>query len=312
MTANFPVQQWYRDKSKGQQPTTLGVLANIFGKKVVLILIACLLGAILGGTAKLAIGNTYAAHSLILPQLSNRERLPQGTSAGAEVEAGALVESQLQILQSYALAHNVVARLGLKDDPKSSLKSFFAWLKKATERYLKPAQNDGVHSLPAELATKRLLGNLKLSRQKASYVIQAEYVDRTPDVAASILNAVASEYVRMNRRQKLVAELRNAQDRLIELAHKYGPQHPTLVATNREVDALTSNLSDVDASPGVFSADELAASGLVIPALPEKIPYNGSLLAFTFAGLLAGLIASIMLVLFLARNQLLNHFDGVN
>lgn len=307
------MQQWHLDKSKENELTTLRFLASIFAKKVVLILIACVLGTILGGTAKLVIGNTYAAHALILPQLSNRERLPQGTSAGAEVEAGALVESQLQILQSYALAHNVVAGLGLNEDPKSWLKSFFSWLKKATEPYLKLAQNDITNASPAELATKRLLGNLKLSRQKASYVIQAEYVDRTPDAAASILNAVASEYVRINRRQKLVAELRNAQDRLIELAHKYGPQHPMIVATNREIDALTSNLSDVDASPGgVLDADELAASGLVIPALPEKIPQNGSLFAFTFAGLLAGLIASIMLILFLARNRLLNHFNGVN
>lgn len=327
MTVGIPMKHWHFDKlsapdERSSRVTMLSVSKEILGRRFFAILFACVLGAALGGVVKYLVGNTYASHVIILPQFTESQRGPQATvvSNSAQVDGGSVVESHLQILQSYDLARKVVDRLGLGQEPDTRFSAFVNRSKRTisdfVERYIAPKLPGGDGSTEAlaqisrsELATRRLLQNLKMSRHKGSYTIEVEYVDRTPEGAASVLNALASEYIRMMRRQRLAGLHRNVLERLNDQSRMYGPHHPLILALSGELKGLAKGLRAEETATGVLAPDELVASGLVIPALAEALPVNGGLSVHILAGLLTGLIGSIMLLLFCNRDRLLNQLN---
>jgi len=136
-------------------------------------------------------------------QVTDMEAVMSGMPADS-----ATVDSEVEILQSRALAERVVERLDLVADPEfnSNLRepSLLRWLDprvwigealKLVEAAPAP-QNEELRAR-AELngVINALLGRLTVSRQRLTYVINISFVSENPAKAARIANEIAETYI---------------------------------------------------------------------------------------------------------------------
>jgi len=136
-------------------------------------------------------------------QVTDMEAVMSGMPADS-----ATVDSEVEILRSRALAARVVESLNLMQDPEFNVNlrepSVLRWLDprvwigealKLVED--KPApQNEDLRAR-AELngVINALLGQLTVSRQRLSYVINISFVSEDPDKVARIANEIAETYI---------------------------------------------------------------------------------------------------------------------
>jgi len=111
------------------------------------------------------------------------------------------IESQVEILQSDAIVEAVVGKLGLADDP-SFVANGRSFLGEALS-LLSSVTNRPILS-PTRQAMRIVHNNLGVARSGLSAVIRVYYLDKDPERAARIANAVADAYVnsRVDARRK--------------------------------------------------------------------------------------------------------------
>jgi polysaccharide biosynthesis transport protein len=201
------------------QPSSRELIDNVFGllrRNLLIIFCTTLIGIALGVAYVVYAPPLYSANARIM--LDTRKVLAfdkQPVLADAPLDL-ASVESQMQILQSEAIALSVVRNLELANDPTfiEESQGVMSWL-------FGPLTNRS--SLTAsEAAVDAIEQNLKITRV-SSYVIDIIFRSRSPERAAQIANAVADAYLADRIESRYQSMQRTAawlQDRLKELRDK--------------------------------------------------------------------------------------------
>src|SRR5262245_18805948 len=108
------------------------------------------------------------------------------------------------LLQSEALAHQAVIRLGLdKLQQRSRLAPLISRWRTSRWNTLLPIQY--AEPTSEDAATERLLANLMIKNDPRSNYITVAFTAPSPAEAARVANAVAAEYIHVQRLQKLAA-----------------------------------------------------------------------------------------------------------
>jgi Mrp family chromosome partitioning ATPase/capsular polysaccharide biosynthesis protein len=157
-----------------------------------LILGLALVGLTIAVLALMTMERRYQSSAVIrlefgadLPIIATRQ------TSGSTVDASAIVESEARVIRSHAMARRVISRLNLENDPtfapgRSLLSDLKAIL--APIFYSEPVP------LADQIASK-LLNALSVSNDSRSYLITITYTAGSPEVASTIANAFAAEYL---------------------------------------------------------------------------------------------------------------------
>lgn len=190
-----------------------------------------------------------------------------------------VVDSEVQVLQSPALAHSVIKKLNLENDPEfnSALqpKNIVAWAINAVKSaihsavaFLSGQQTTDVGSADRTLenVTQTFENNLTVTRQGLTYVITVAFWSQDPAKAVRIANAVAETYVQRQKDMKTaatrqanaligkhVAELKREVHTAEQAVADYKTKHGLLNAvgaplTEQEISALNTQFAAAKAS----------------------------------------------------------------
>ncbi|HEY3695995.1 polysaccharide biosynthesis tyrosine autokinase [Phenylobacterium sp.] len=151
---------------------------------------------------------TFTADVHLMIDKPSQELLARETPTAADTVLDAsVVETEVEVLRSTALAESVIAKLGLDRDPEFNSALAPPDLKTRLRQSLsrvKPA------SVPREDAPKSpvvdaVLDRLKVSRVGTSYLVNLAFTSHDPDKAARIANAFAADYLRSQLEAKFDA-----------------------------------------------------------------------------------------------------------
>lgn len=198
---------------------------------------------------------SYRATAVVMvdprqPRITNSEAVIAGL--GTDPLA---IESQVDIIQSDALAKKVIDKLGLGSDPDFSSQSF---IERLMEQLLR--------SDTARAEDSRLVSaferSLAVRRRGLSYIIEISYFSRDPAKAARIANAVADAYLDDQRAAKAETAARASdwlEDRIEKMRSRvrdseravadYKSEHGLVDVTqgnrliNRQIEDLTQQLA---------------------------------------------------------------------
>lgn len=293
------------------------ILSVLWARRTFAICVAILFG-ILIGTARWIAGPSYTASLIIKPDLRGRQA-PAGAGPSPTIDGASLVESQMGLIQSHAVAKRVVEKLGMIGDvqrPTLLDRTLRSWFPSAgdnaalnwVERAFRSWRPTAVDREAAQLISK-----LTAQRIQLSYLIRVTYRAKSPQEAASVLNAVASEYIRAGYLQLLADRYHVANASLAELSRTYGERHPLILRAERDAENQRIALEqEEEKSLRLMSSEELAASGLVLPAEAITIPTGLGVIGAVFLGLLLGLVLAAIAILFKARHSILAGFRRAN
>ncbi|UMY18609.1 exopolysaccharide transport family protein [Methylobacterium organophilum] len=171
-----------------------------------LILIALAVGLVAGLAGVILIRKTYTADALIQLTFSRDEQSRSGSSSqasGTAVEASSLVESEARLLRSRAVAHRVVKRLKLAEDPDFAPTlplsvRIESWLPEALRPAHAPRTAEVEDSIREDLIALALLQHLVVTNDTRSYVIAVSYSSSDAVRSARIVNAFIDEYINNN------------------------------------------------------------------------------------------------------------------
>ena len=200
------------------------VIDDVFGllrRNLLIIFCTTLIGIAIGLAYVVYAPPLYSANAqIILDTRKLQVFQQQPVIADAPLDI-ASVESQMQILQSKAIALSVVRNLKLANDPTfiEQSQGVVSWLfgLLTNRSSLAAPLSDADRS---EEAVEAIQQNLKVTRVGASYVIDINFRSRSPERAAQIANAVGDAFLedqmesRYRSMQRTTAWL---QDRLEEL-----------------------------------------------------------------------------------------------
>jgi capsular exopolysaccharide synthesis family protein len=149
------------------------------------------------GAALFALPPKYKATTIVLvdprqPRVTRNEAVISGIGADA-----AAVESQVELIESSALARRVIARLKLDQDPEFVTPSALESVIREVLALL------GSQSADAEQETSRLVSKfqkgLSVHRRGLTYVLEISYLAATPGKAARLSDAIAEAYLEDQR-----------------------------------------------------------------------------------------------------------------
>ena len=187
-----------------------------------LIAIIALATVVLTAFAVVILPAKYKATTIVLvdprqPRVTNSEAVLAGIGSDA-----AAVESQVELIQSSALAKKVIAKLNLAEDPEFASTSFLQRLKDGLLALVGAAPADD-----ADARLNRLVyafqSGLSVSRRGLTYILEVNYFSRNAEKAARISGAVAEAYLDDQRsaRSDLTARASNwLGDRIDELRER--------------------------------------------------------------------------------------------
>src|SRR5262249_54794269 len=144
---------------------------------------------------------TYTAQANVLMGTQRAQFLQQQSLLSEGPLDMQQFESQIQIIQSKAIASTVIAQLKLAEDPEFSFSAgpvggavrwLRGWIREdaspdATAAQMAVIQKDAIIAAFADRLTVKRLG--------VSYVIEVGFSSRSPRRAAEIANAVANAYI---------------------------------------------------------------------------------------------------------------------
>jgi uncharacterized protein involved in exopolysaccharide biosynthesis len=240
---------------------------------IVTILIAALLVAIL---ALVLIEPRYTAEAMIRFNFDHDAPAANSRSQPiASLDAAVLVDSAARLIRSRATASAVVERLGLDKDPKFARQPFPQRALSAVRSALGLNQTTPEPS-PHDLAVNELMRQVTVANDARSYLILIATTSEDPEQAATLVNAIASEYLRSQTMQHLTDTQVAAEHELAELSSVYGMRHPNYLQSRARLERLQTQLSAL--RNGSSSVDEiepamgqalLAASKVIVPAGPN-------------------------------------------
>jgi polysaccharide biosynthesis transport protein len=201
-----------------------GSIDNVLGllrRNRLIVFCTTLIGIAIGAAYVVYAPSIYMANAQIIIDARKLQIFQQQPVLGDQSLDFAAVESQIQILQSKAIALAVVRNLSLANDPTffEQSKGVMSWL-----FGLIPNLSSSTAPLSdfdrSEGAAAAFEQNLKVTRVGMSYVIDISFRSRSPERAAQIANAVADAYLADQMESRYQSMQRTAawlQDRLGEL-----------------------------------------------------------------------------------------------
>jgi hypothetical protein len=244
------------------------------------VFIACVACMVLSVTYRLIQGGNYTAEVLLQPYLAGSELTAKTTSTAAPLDAGYLLDGQIQLLQSQTVARAAIQRLGIDNSVR---KGILTRLLEAVG-YVP----DAAEALDRDATM--LLRKLIVTRQRPSYLIRIAYAAPTADEANRMVNAVAGEYIRQQRLQIRRERISLAQSALTEYTRRYGDRHPLVERARHEVSMAQSDLLTEENSLTNSGVDLTTAS---VVAQQITVPGNGLVMA-VLLGLSGGLLLSTL------------------
>lgn len=293
---------------KGPQATidlleTARRVRDILWRRRAIAICVCLVLGTVAGTVKWFAGPSYSASLIIKPDLRGRQT-PANTGPSPLIDGASLVESQMALVRSHAVAKRVVERLGMVDASDQSGKKR-SWVSRAYG-YWSDRAFSAWKPTAVDRAAAQLVSNLSAQRLQQSYLIRLAYRAKSSDEAARVLNAVASEYIRTGQLQLLADRYHVANTALADLLRKYGPKHPLVLRAERDVESQHRALqAEEEKALRLMSSEALTATGLVLPAEAITIPTGYSVSAAIFVGLLLGALVGLFAIVLLERHALL-------
>jgi uncharacterized protein involved in exopolysaccharide biosynthesis/Mrp family chromosome partitioning ATPase len=184
-----------------------GVPLDLHGLWTILRWRARLIGAvtlgtiILAGAALAVLPPKYAATTIVLidprqPRVTTSEAVLSGIGSDA-----AAVESQVELIESSALAQKVIAKLQLDRDPEFTEQSVISVVTDGL-RTLMGRSADNSPEAAMNRLVYRFLSGLSVKRRGLTYVLEITYSSKDPHKAARIANAMAEAYVDDQRAAK--------------------------------------------------------------------------------------------------------------
>jgi polysaccharide biosynthesis transport protein len=174
---------------------TIARLVTVCRRHTPAFLVCCVVGLLLGFLYTVFATPLYTASATIL--IGHRQphvlRDSSSPSDGSTLDP-AIVESQAEIMHSEQVGLLVVRKLKLADRPEN--KSWASALKSLIP-FSSPTPREGADAALRKelLALKRLNGNLHVSRVPKTFLIQLDYTDASPQIAAEIVNAYTEAYL---------------------------------------------------------------------------------------------------------------------
>lgn len=222
------------------------------------VVVTVIVMVILGGCYVLTAVPEYTATTSVLIDSSNSQVMQQLSATGGTIDDEAAVLSQIELMRSISVATKVVDRLKLQDNPEfmrstggpvldavayaRSMVNPKQWLGIERMSLLDPVQ------AKRRAAIDRILSNIDVARTGRSYVIVVGYTSTSPQLAATIVGAIADAYLTDKLDAKYDATRRAGdwlQDRIEELrkrslesdlaVQKFRAAHGLVVADNKLV-----------------------------------------------------------------------------
>ena len=238
----------------------------------------------------------YSAAALIYPSLLSNEH--EKTLPRASADASAIVIGEARLVNSDAVLHAVVKRLGL--DMRTSSVELPAWASQHLDwfraRYLPETRKVS----PFDRAVARLRDNVEVMKDTRSYFISISFSAESADEAAAVVNAIALEYLReklIQRRQDAVAA---AEAELERQRSVYLENHPKVVQATNSLDAARSALDDAMSSDDV-GRHASGINGFVKLAIPNRTPTAPKGVVILGLAAMSGLLVGIGLAAWSGR-----------
>lgn len=246
----------------------------------------CVMGAIvLAALLVSVLPRTYTAQALFYPNMRWTEA--EKTSLSASVSGTALVSSEAKRMGSKAIATAVVKRLGL--DTNLSEPSNSSTLRKLRTMILP----ETVHSTKLARAAAILQSRLRIRTDSRNYVIAVHYSSASPELAATIANAVLFEYLRSKERDRKTRDVRVAKDELVRLSAIYGKRHPQLAQAQSKLANAQRELELAADAPTISDSDWMV---LAEPNTTPSSPAGKTILGIAaLLGLITGTCAAFLL-----------------
>ena len=270
--------------------SVLNALGGVWRRKVLFSSVVVLLMAVAAGVISWMPELYKAEGTLVLEQrgMNTPELQPIVSSLAITPEIG---RSEARIMTSRAVLYQVVQSLNLEQDPE-----FNPWLTSLAEEPI-PLIGQGADILgfprreakemPSpeavrETVVKKLLKNLYVRNEERSVVLLVEYVSRTPERSAEIVNAVMNFYLADQLAQKestrniatgwLVERLNALRGELQEADNKVQEHRSStlLLRTEsgnlaaRQVEQVNQQLSDVSAAREAAVSRAAEAQSLMV------------------------------------------------
>jgi uncharacterized protein involved in exopolysaccharide biosynthesis len=238
----------------------------------------------------------YYTSEAILQLSFSREEPAEGLQrVVATLDASAMMESEVRLIRSLAIARAVVTRLGLENSPeltrRSRLSGALLWLQ--TEL--------GIASVPLtkyDLAVAALMRRVRVEIQGRSYLLSIIATSNAPTEASTLANAIATEYLRTTAMREVGRQAFSAQAELTALASVYGKRHPNFQRGALQLERIRHRL---DALPNAQSAQEIMAIAgggpTLIPANTVLAPSGPNIKLILGAAGFVGVLAGMFLVL---------------
>jgi uncharacterized protein involved in exopolysaccharide biosynthesis len=157
----------------------------------------------------------------------------------ASVDAAVLVEGGARLIASRKTAAAVVDRLHLDTDSKFLRKPILLESLSAIRATFGLERSPELSN--RELAINEVLRHVAVKSQPRSYLISILATDNSPTRAATLANAVATEYMRGQVELRLTKALAAAEAEMSRVSSIYGEEHPTFVRTQALLKQLQAN-----------------------------------------------------------------------
>jgi polysaccharide biosynthesis transport protein len=265
----------YRPYNPGFAPdnpsgTTLGVdlrdIVSILMGKFLWLLLAMLVGGVLGVAASAVLPERYLAEGLLV--IDTRElNIPEFQS----IRSARTVEpwggrSEGQVLASREMVSAVVTKLDLQHDPNynSTLQdhpvfrwvSEVAWLPDSWREELRPAPEFG--SRVQTRIVQQIIKNLTVLSEERSYAITVRYTGYNPIQSAKFLNDLIEYYLSQDVR----AKSRAVDQARTELKQRLDFLYGDLEATRARIRSLEGQPGALETNQGTVTAQLTMAVGL--------------------------------------------------
>jgi uncharacterized protein involved in exopolysaccharide biosynthesis len=263
------------------------------GKWFILAIVTLCLLVAAGGVA--LIPPYYTSEAILQLSFSREEPAEGSQRVVATLDASAMMESEVRLIRSRAIASAVVTRLGLENSPeltrRSRLSGALQWLQ--TEL--------GIASVPPtkyDLAVAALMQRVRVEIQGRSYLLAIIATSNAPAEASALANAVATEYLRTTAMREVGRQAFGAQAELMALASVYGKRHPNFQRGTLQLERIRQRL---DALPNAHSVQEIIAIAgggpTLIPANTVLAPSGPNAKLILGAAGFVGVVAGMFLVL---------------
>jgi uncharacterized protein involved in exopolysaccharide biosynthesis len=249
------------------------------------------LGLAAGSAILVQTGPRYSSEAFVQPKLTS-EVTGVGNSQGSlSIDAADLVAGAAKIMRSRAVADAVVDRLGLDTGPAFSHPSLLTrWWSEAQVALRLESASPGPH----ELAVKAVMRQIRVTTDPHSYVIPITATAGDPETAATLANAFAFEYLRIQTSQELAKAQTVAEQDVADRSLTYGIRHPSYRRALTKLEQLQAQTKALHAATRE-GVGKLVAGYSVIPAEKVLMPSGPNILLILIVSVGVALAAGVSL-----------------